>query len=247
MMKSRRKIVILVILSCYLFLVVSSNEEEGRYLRYQQHYFNSNPYERDDHYGIAPDSSFYGIMEPLMNDDFGHHEARDDNSLYQQPQTDSYHILDQTYTTAAPVAAHYNYPVQQKEDYGPPPKKKKPQKEEEEDDFLWELFFGKKKKKKTSSKPSQSYGEPPKSYGSTVAPKHESKEFIFKKMQVLAITATALLICLGGGILLAPLLIGGKKGRRLSFLDQLPTSSDDLIQLAERVLRAIQGYQLVHE
>ena len=119
-------------------------------------------------------------------------------------------------------------------------KKKKSEKGGGDDDFLWQLFFGKKKAKE-DSKPSQGYGEPPAEYHHDDDDK-EDKEFIFKKIQIMAITATALLITLGGGITLAPLLIGKGKGKLRELREMM--HPDQLAQLTEKVLRAIQGYEL---
>ena len=103
-------------------------------------------------------------------------------------------------------------------------------------DWVWKSKFG-HGHGSSSSTPQKGYG-----YGGDHdAEKGLSKEDIFHKVKLLAITATALLGTLGGGILAAPLLIG--KGRSLSSFLPDQVKMDELTQLADRVLQAIQAHK----
>ena len=171
----------------------------------------------------------------------------------------------QTSYTQRPAASNYYYnggsdsgTPQSKQQYGGGKGGKG--KGDDHGDLLWHLFGKKSKlekafwafiascipdwvwKSKFPSHQQSSYG-----YSSSSSShdhdsdKGLSREDIFKKVKLLAITATALLGTLGGGILAAPLLIG--KGRRRSLSTFLPQqiNVDELTQLANQVLRAVQN------
>lgn len=110
------------------------------------------------------------------------------------------------------------------------------------EDELWSLILSKGHHKGYPEHQPEygHYGEPPSDYHD-----HKlSKEEVFKKIKLLAIAATILLIVLGGGILLAPLAIGKGRRRSLSeFLQPHNVGAAEMGQLAGSVLQAIQHYQ----
>ncbi|KZS12026.1 Uncharacterized protein APZ42_023104 [Daphnia magna] len=182
-----------------------------------------------------------------------------DGSFYQYPQPE----INKNYEGSSPYGSevqHYRpLPSIQKKEYG----HSRPSKNKGKDkDHLWkfvEHFFDKKKQLEDEiwdlilfkghhdgghHQPDYGhYGEPPSSYHG-----HEhklSKEEVFKKVKLLAIAATVLLIVLGGGILLAPLAIG--KGRRRSLSEFLQpqnvgAATTEIARLAGSVLQAVQHY-----
>lgn len=120
-------------------------------------------------------------------------------------------------------------------------------------DVLWELvetLFGKKKFKfeealfewlSDGKGQHGSYGRP--SYvggsGQQHAAHGPSKADVFTKVKLLAVASTALLIALGGLILLAPLIVGKTKGRAFDG----PLQGPELAALTQRVLHAIARYE----
>lgn len=243
MNKLQLVLVIAVFVSSFSPHIKASSESESSS---RQFYYQA----RDDQpqgAGHQPDAAYYASMEQQVHPEVGQPLEDPYSQPPHQPSYDPYY-----YTSPRPDSNNHYYPVMEQKDGSsysyskkPPGKKKKPEKE---DDFLWELFFGKKDifelllghHKKKPDKPSHSYGEPP-----AAEEDHETKEFAFKKIKIMAIAATALLILLGGGIVLAPLLIGkGLKLRRS--LMRMITSPERMASLSEKVLNAIQSYELLN-
>lgn len=175
-------------------------------------------------------------------------EDNQDGSTYRYPQPESKSLENVESYNGVGYGSQYQA-IQPKEyGYGSAPTKSKSKGKDK--DLLWQIvdhFFGKKKDLEDQiwdlilqKGQKGGHGEPPGGYH------HDdklSKEEIFKKVKLLAIAATVLLILLGSGIVAAPLVIG--KGRRRAL--NLPSnvvlpSASDIGQLAGDVLRAVQYY-----
>ncbi|KAI9552933.1 hypothetical protein GHT06_020818 [Daphnia sinensis] len=190
---------------------------------------DSNPYSRNNKFRDEADGSFYRYPQPEIKNYEGSYGSD------VQPYRPSPGIQNKDYGYSRPSKSKGKDKDHLWKFFEHLFDKKK-----ELEDEIWDLIFFKGHHKGHHQPDYGHYGEPPSSYD-----EHKlSKEEVFKKIKLLAIAATVLLIVLGGGILLAPLAIG--KGRSLSeFLQpqNVGAATTEIARLAGSVLQAIQHYQ----